>query len=294
MFRWRCPAEPLPFRVKILLILNIFARFPALNGLCLLLIQEKNMNVNGPDEAGLALVIGAGGGLGAALVAGLLQPGPRGQAAPAVLALGRLTTPVLDYADEATLAGAARWLADEVDARRMPLRTLIVASGYLHGVIPGQPGDRPAQPERSGSHLDPAYLAHCFAVNAIGPALVVKHFFPLLARTGPCVAGFISAKVGSIGDNALGGWYGYRASKAALNQIVRTAAIELARRNRRAVCVALHPGTVDTPLSQPFAKAGLTVRSPSVAAGELLAVLHGLTPAQSGGFFDYRGQALPW
>jgi NAD(P)-dependent dehydrogenase (short-subunit alcohol dehydrogenase family) len=252
------------------------------------------MNVNGPDEAGLALVIGAGGGLGAALVAGLLQPGPRGQAAPAVLALGRLTTPVLDYADEATLAGAARWLADEVDARRMPLRTLIVASGYLHGVIPGQPGDRPAQPERSGSHLDPAYLAHCFAVNAIGPALVVKHFFPLLARTGPCVAGFISAKVGSIGDNALGGWYGYRASKAALNQIVRTAAIELARRNRRAVCVALHPGTVDTPLSQPFAKAGLTVRSPSVAAGELLAVLHGLTPAQSGGFFDYRGQALPW
>jgi NAD(P)-dependent dehydrogenase (short-subunit alcohol dehydrogenase family) len=108
------------------------------------------------------------------------------------------------------------------------------------------------------------------------------------------VAGFISAKVGSIGNNALGGWYGYRASKAALNQIVRTAAIELARRNRRAVCVALHPGTVDTPLSQPFAKAGLTVRSPSVAAGELLAVLHGLTPAQSGGFFDYRGQALPW
>ena len=153
--------------------------------------------MNGPDEVGVALVIGAGGGLGAALVAGLRQPGPQAQAAPAVLALGRQTT----------------------------------------------------------------------------LALVVKHFFPLLARTGPCVAGFISAKVGSIGDNALGGWYGYRASKAALNQIVRTAAIELARRNRQAVCVALHPGTVDTPLSQPFAKAGLNVRSPSGAAGDLPAVL---------------------
>ncbi len=193
------------------------------------------MTVNGPDEAGLALVIGAGGGLGAALVAGLRQLGPKGQR-----------------------------------------------------------GDRPAQPERSGSELDPANLAHCFRVNAIGPALVVKHFFPLLARTRPCVAGFISAKVGSIGDNALGGWCGYRASKAALSQIVRTAAIELARRNRQAVCVALHPGTVDTRLSQPFAKAGLNVRSPSGAAGDLPAVLDALTPTQNGGFFDYRGQALPW
>jgi NAD(P)-dependent dehydrogenase (short-subunit alcohol dehydrogenase family) len=252
------------------------------------------MMANGLDAVGVSLVIGAGGGLGAALLKGLQQPGAQGQAAPTALALGRHTVPVLDYAEEATLAAAAQWVAAECAALAQPLRTLIVASGFLHGVIPGQPDDRPAQPERSGSQLDPAYLAHCFAVNAIGPALVVKHFFPLLARSGPCVAGFMSAKVGSIGDNALGGWYGYRASKAALNQIVRTAAIELARRNRQAVCVALHPGTVDTALSQPFAKAGLNVRSPAVAAGELLTVLEGLTPAQSGGFFDYRGQALPW
>ena len=245
-------------------------------------------------QPGVALVIGAGGGLGAALVTGLRQSGPQDQTAPTVLGLGRHTAPALDYADEASLAAAALWVAAECAAQAQPLRTLIVASGFLHGVIPGQPDDRPAQPERSWAQLDPAYLAHCFAVNAIGPALVIKHFFPLLARTGPCVAGFISAKVGSIGDNALGGWYGYRASKAALNQIVRTAAIELARRNRQAVCVALHPGTVDTPLSQPFAKAGLTVRPPDVAAGELLAVLRGLTATQNGGFFDYRGQALPW
>lgn len=271
----------------------LFSPYPASNGHFLLLFFE-NVRVNEQVNAGLALVIGAGGGLGAALVSGLRQLATPGYAAPAVLALGRRTTPALDYTDEATLARAAQWVAEAIDTQQMPLRTLIVASGFLHGAVPGPAGERPAQPERSWSQLDPAWLAHCFAVNAIGPALVVKHFFPLLARTGPCVAGFLSAKVGSIGDNALGGWYGYRASKAALNQIVRTASIELARRNRQAVCVALHPGTVDTALSQPFAKAGLTVRSPAVAAGELLTVLAGLTPAQSGGFFDYRGQPLPW
>lgn len=244
-------------------------------------------------DGSLALVIGAGGGVGAALVAGLRASGA------VVLALGRHSVPALDLTDEASVAAAARWVAGECAARALPLRTLVVASGFLHGPVVGVGGGAQgeaadAQPERSWSQLDPAYLAHCFAVNAIGPALVVKHFFPLLARSGPCVAGFLSAKVGSIGDNALGGWYGYRASKAALNQIVHTASIELARRNRQAVCVVLHPGTVDTPLSQPFAKTGLNVRPPAVAAGELLAVLAGLTPAQTGGFFDYRGQALPW
>jgi NAD(P)-dependent dehydrogenase (short-subunit alcohol dehydrogenase family) len=108
------------------------------------------------------------------------------------------------------------------------------------------------------------------------------------------VAAFLSARVGSIGDNALGGWYGYRASKAALNQLVHTAAIELARRNRDALCVALHPGTVDTGLSQPFAKTGLQVRPPDVAAVELLGVIDGLPPGSSGGFFDHRGLTVAW
>jgi NAD(P)-dependent dehydrogenase (short-subunit alcohol dehydrogenase family) len=133
-----------------------------------------------------------------------------------------------------------------------------------------------------------------FRINTIGPALVMKHFLPLLPKQGRCVAGFVSAKVGSIGDNALGGWYGYRASKAALNQLVKTASIELARRNAQAICVALHPGTVDTTLSQPFAKTGLTVRPAAEAANDLLAVLAGLLPAQSGTLVDYRGQTLPW
>ena len=115
-----------------------------------------------------------------------------------------------------------------------------------------------------------------------------------MPKTGRCVAGFVSAKVGSIGDNALGGWYGYRASKAALNQLVKTASIELTRRNKESICVALHPGTVDTPLSQPFAKTGLKVRPPDEAARDFLAVLDGLVPSDTGGLVDYRGQRLPF
>jgi NAD(P)-dependent dehydrogenase (short-subunit alcohol dehydrogenase family) len=150
------------------------------------------------------------------------------------------------------------------------------------------------QPERSWSQLDARYLEQVFLVNAMGPALVVKHFFPLFAKQGAVTAAFVSAKVGSIGDNALGGWYGYRASKAALNQLVKTAAIELTRHNRDSVCVALHPGTVDTALSAPFAKKGLQLRPPTVAAAELQTVLGGLNRNHTGRFWDYAGAELPW
>jgi NAD(P)-dependent dehydrogenase (short-subunit alcohol dehydrogenase family) len=122
----------------------------------------------------------------------------------------------------------------------------------------------------------------------------MKHFLPLLPRQGKSVFASLSAKVGSIGDNQLGGWYSYRASKAALNQLVHTAAIELARRRPEAVCVALHPGTVDTGLSSDFAKSGLSVQQPADAAARLLSVLDRLTAADTGGFFDYRGDPLPW
>ena len=218
------------------------------------------------------------GGLGAALAAQLQVDGRYAS----VQLLGRRTTPAIDYNDENTLAAAAAG----IKAQGLELRLLLVATGFLHGTV--------GQPERSWTQLDAAYLQQVFLVNTLGPALVLKHFFPLLPTHGRCVAGFISAKVGSMGDNALGGWYGYRASKAALNQLVKTASIELARRNRQALCVALHPGTVDTALSQPFAKKGLQVRPPEEAARDLLAVLHSLAPADSGSFVDYKGQKLPW
>lgn len=234
-----------------------------------------------PARASLALVIGAGGGLGAALVQRLSA-----DAEHQVLALGRNTQPVIDYNDEASLRRAAEWVAKQCAAQQADLRWLLVASGFLHG--------EQGQPERSWSHLDADYLSHVFRINTIGPALVMKHFLPLLPKQGRCVAGFVSAKVGSIGDNALGGWYGYRASKAALNQLVKTASIELTRRNPQAVCVALHPGTVDTALTQPFAKTGLKVRPAAEAANDLLGVLAGLTPEQTGALVDYQGQTLPW
>ena len=231
------------------------------------------------------MILGGTGGLGAALAHDLQARGET------VLAIGRRTDPAIDYTQPESVAACAQRVAARLAQRGETLTRLIVATGFLHGETAA--GTR-AEPERSWQHLDADALAHSFAVNAIGPALVMRHFLPLLPRQGPCLAAFFSARVGSIGDNALGGWYAYRAAKAALNQLVHTAAIELARRNREAVCVALHPGTVDTPLSQPFAKTGLKVRSPEVAAAELIAVMDGLSAAQTGGFFDHLGKPVPW
>lgn len=243
-------------------------------------------------------MIGANGGLGAALVrqlsdtvdtaqrAGTAGRGGEGAPCPVVLALARNSLPAIDYSNEASLKIAAEWVAAQCALRHTELRLLVVASGFLHGPQ--------GQPERSFRQLDAAYLAHVFQVNTLGPALVMKHFLPLLPKQGRCVAAFMSAKVGSIGDNALGGWYGYRASKAALNQLVKTASIELTRSNKESICVALHPGTVDTGLSQPFAKTGLKVRPPEEAARDVLTVIRNLTPADTGALMDYQGTTLPF
>jgi hypothetical protein len=173
-----------------------------------------------------------------------------------------------------------------VEALGADVRLVIDASGILHG--------DGLSPEKSWRDLDATQMARAFAVNAIGPALLMKHFLPLLPRQGRSVFATLSARVGSIGDNRLGGWYSYRASKAALNQFVRTAAIELGRRQPAAFCVALHPGTVATSLSSPFVKAGLDVQTPEQAAGRLLDVIDRLPPGSSGGFFDHRGDPVPW
>eukprot|EP00435_Cladocopium_sp_Y103_P076850 s1_g589.t1 len=168
----------------------------------------------------------------------------------------------------------------------MPVRLVIDATGLLH--------NENLKPEKSLAQLDGDQLAQLFAVNATGPALLLKHFLPILPREGKSVFATLSAKVGSIGDNQLGGWHGYRASKAALNQFVRTAAIELKRRKPEAICVALHPGTVATKLSDPFTNKRANVQTPEESASNLLTVVDGLSPEQSGGFFAYDGMALPW
>ena len=133
-------------------------------------------------------------------------------------------------------------------------------------------------------------------MNAIGPALAAKHFAPRLARDRRAVFAVLSARVASLADNRLGGWYGYRASKAALNMTVRCLAVELARTHPHAVCVALHPGTVATGLSRPFLR-GVDPRrlaTPAEAAARLLTVIDGLTPADTGGFLAYDGSTIPF
>ena len=227
--------------------------------------------------AGVAVVFGAGGSIGGALVDAIRATGTFSD----VLAFSRSTSPAIDLLDETSLAHAAYFASE-----RGPLRLVIDATGFLH--------DADQAPEKSWKQIDGAKLARSFALNAIGPALMMKHVLPRLPRSGKAVFATLSARVGSIGDNRLGGWYAYRASKAALNQLVRTAAVELARRSPDALCVALHPGTVASQLSAPFAAAGLTVHPASVAARHLLSVIDGLTPADNGGFFDWNGQAVPW
>jgi NAD(P)-dependent dehydrogenase (short-subunit alcohol dehydrogenase family) len=192
-----------------------------------------------------------------------------------------------DFGDVAVLSRPELDLCDEVSidrvAAKLPkgvVRLVINAAGVLH--------DSGQRPEKSVHNLAPALLSRSFAVNAIGPALLAKHFFPLMPRQGRAVFASHSAQVGSIGDNRLGGWYGYRASKAALNQLVRTAAIELARTHPEAICVALHPGTVATRLSAPFVARGQSLPSPNEDAKHRLGVIAKLKIEDSGDYFDWR------
>jgi NAD(P)-dependent dehydrogenase (short-subunit alcohol dehydrogenase family) len=245
-------------------------------------------------EARGAVVVGASGGLGAAFVDALAA---RGEVST-VLALSRsgplddsaagpgsarIVRARIDLTDEASIAAAAalaRTLA--------PPRWVIVATGLLHA-------PDGLRPEKSLMMLDGARMARLFAVNATGPALVAKHFLPLMPREGRAVFAAVSARVGSISDNRLGGWYGYRASKAALNMLLRTAAIEWARTAREGVCVGLHPGTVDTALSRPF-QGGVPegrLFDAADSAAKLLAVLDGLGPADSGRVFAWDGTEVP-
>lgn len=222
-----------------------------------------------------ALVIGASGTIGAAFVE-LLSASPR---CASVRGLHRHSLPPLDLADEAGVAHAAAQLAD---GPRFHL--IINAAGLLH--------TDQFMPEKRLADLTSAQMQATFQANTFGPALLLRHFVPLLDRERAVMA-MLSAKVGSIGDNRLGGWFSYRASKAALNMMVKTAAIEVARSQKHSVLVALHPGTVNSRLSEPFR--GATIGRPAHdAASDMLGVLDALTPADSGSFRSYNGAELSW
>lgn len=223
-----------------------------------------------------AVVIGASGGIGGAFDR-LLSRDPR---CAGVLAVSRQSHPGFDLTDEASVAAVALAAFDGGD-----IDLVVNAAGAL--TIDG------IGPEKSIRAIDPAAMARQFAVNAIGPALLLKHFGPRLPRGRKGVFASLSARVGSIGDNRLGGWISYRAAKAAQNQILHTAAIEIARTCPLSVVVALHPGTVATALSDPFSGSRDRLL-PDVAAARLLAVLDDLGPAETGGFHAYDGLEIPW
>lgn len=189
-----------------------------------------------------------------------------------------------DITEESEIAEAARVLAGEGVLTRV-----IVATGLLH--------DAEVSPEKSMRAIDAEALEKLFRINAIGPTLVAKHLLPLMPRNEVSVFAALSARVGSITDNRLGGWYGYRASKAALNMMIATLAIEHRRTHPLGLCVALHPGTVETRLSAPFQHAASTAPkrlTPAASAAALVAVMDGLKPADSGRLFDWRGAAISW
>jgi len=219
-----------------------------------------------------ALVIGASGGIGAALTAALRNRGAR------VDTLSR-SGDGFDVTDEAGVAAALAPLPEGA------FEMVLIATGALE--IDG------AGPEKTLRALSPeAFLAQV-RLNALGPALVLKHALRLIPRDRRAVMAALSARVGSIGDNGFGGWYSYRASKAALNQLVRTAAIEIARSHPAAVVAALHPGTVVSPLTRKYLGRHPAVE-PAIAAARLLDVIDGLAPADTGGFFDHAGKRVPW
>ncbi|MFN3777566.1 MULTISPECIES: SDR family NAD(P)-dependent oxidoreductase [Brevundimonas] len=234
--------------------------------------------------SGSAVVIGASGGIGRALTQRLVAEG----GFEAVWAVSRSAAAVpgaqalaADLEDEDSLAQAAARIAQGAAPT-----LVLVATGVLHDGF---------QPERSLRQLEAEHLLRDYRINTVGPALVAKHLLPLLPRDRRAVFAALSARVGSIGDNRLGGWHAYRASKAALNMILRNLAIETARTHPLAVVAGLHPGTVDTGLSAPFQKGVGEGRlfSPDHSAERLLAVAAGLTPGDSGGVFAWDGVRIP-
>ena len=234
-----------------------------------------------------ALVFGASGGIGAAFVAALAADPRCGVVYAAsrhpLPGEGKVRPLPFDLEDEASIAAAVA----EASATG-PLDIVLVATGLLH--------DGALQPEKTFRALDPMAFDRAFRINATGPALIAKHALPHLPRDRKAVFAALSARVGSIADNRLGGWHAYRASKAALNMLIRNFAIELAMRHRQAVCVALHPGTVATDLSAPFQSNVPPDKlfTPEHSAAALLRVIDNLTASDSGKLFAWDGLEIPY
>lgn len=218
-----------------------------------------------------ALIIGHTGGIGAALSANLRASGWQ------VIGVSR-STHGLDFCQPDSIEAAFATIIG-------PFDLVVIATGQLDGA--GAP------PEKSLKAVTAAAMADQFAVNTIGPAMILRQLPRLLPKNSLSKVAVLTARVGSIADNKMGGWYSYRAAKAALNQMVHTAAIELARSHKQSCVIAYHPGTVATKFTTNYQDTNKTVL-PKVAAQNILRILEIVTPENTGKFYDWRGAEIPW
>jgi NAD(P)-dependent dehydrogenase (short-subunit alcohol dehydrogenase family) len=258
----------------------------------------SSLPVGGLDEPANVLVTGASSGIGHAMLRLLLDNPHVGLVVAvsrsatdnhALRALKEIHSDRLQLIDaDLTVESDLELLASGIPRGVDRLHLVINAAGLLHS--------NGVSPEKALEQISMASLQRVFAVNAFAPILLAKALMPLLAHGLPAVFASLSARVGSIGDNRSGGWYAYRASKAAQNQLLKTLSIEMARRNRRSCCVLLHPGTVDTPLSAPFQARVPADKlfSAELAAGQLLDIISRCTPERSGSFLAWDGSEIVW
>ena len=229
------------------------------------------------NKDNLAVIVGATGAIGNAIANEIENLGFKD-----VLKVGTNTTPSIDFNNENTILKTIEFVKNI----NKPISILFDATGILH--------HNNSMPEKTLKNIDIDFAKKNFLINAIGPALLIKHFVPLLDNEDKAVFATLSAKVGSISDNGYGGWYSYRASKSALNQFIKTASIETKVKNKKAIIVALHPGTVKSKLSEPFQKINLKIQNPEESAKNLIKVINTLDYEQTGKFLNWDGSEIPW
>ena len=228
-----------------------------------------------PKESS-AIVIGANGGIGQAILNVIKSD----FAFKNIYSFSRKSDISFNYYSEKSI----KEIADYIITKAEDIRLIINCTGFLY--------DEEYFPEKSIKDINLEHMKKSFYINSIGPTLIMKYFYPFLPKDGKFIFANLSAKVGSISDNNLGGWFSYRSSKAALNQLVKCMSIELYRKNKESICVSIHPGTVDTNLSKPFKKHGLKVRTPNVAAKDIMNVLSSLNVSHNGKFIDYKSKEI--
>ncbi len=227
------------------------------------------------DSKNIALVFGISGGIGSNIYNQLKKKNFK------VFGVSRATENNSNILSEQYLKSLSLKLKEQ----NIKIKIFINTIGFLH--------DKFYTPEKKIQDINLEYMKKCFEINTIPTALMIKYFCPLMIKEEKSIFATISAKVGSISDNFLGGWYSYRASKAALNQIIKTSSIEQKRLNKNMIMVAVHPGTVNTKLSSPFI-GKKKVQTPIESANKIINLLDNLTSKDSGLFFDYNNNIIPF